>query len=220
MPISKKTTASKKKATKSPGRPKREEVAALEDKLLSVALQEFVSQGYGGASMARIVSLAGISKTTLYSRFSSKAELFRAIVQNQIDALSPSASLHAEDGSCSLEAGLKSYANTSLKQSLQGDMLEVNRLMYSEAHRFPELGEAAAQRTALGIRRIADFIDECAQAEGIPCKNSEAVAEVFILMIRGWFINVALTNRKVSANQRMRWVEGAVHTLLSARSDW
>ena len=53
------------------GRPKLEDVAQIESRLLDVALQEFLAEGYGGTSLTRIVKAAGISKTTLYTRLSS-----------------------------------------------------------------------------------------------------------------------------------------------------
>jgi hypothetical protein len=46
------------------------------------------------------------------------------------------------------------------------------------------------------------------------------VAEIFILMLRGWFFDIMLSGREVSARERRRWVELAVHTLVSSREDW
>jgi hypothetical protein len=119
-----------------------------------------------------------------------------------------------------LEQGLKAYANHMLELNLQGDLLAVNRLISSESHRFPELAAAAAERAELGIKRISSFIEECAQTDGIDCKDPIAVAEAFIFMLRGWHVNAMLTNRKVTASERQKWVSRAVHTLLSARADW
>jgi TetR/AcrR family transcriptional repressor of mexJK operon len=96
----------------------------------------------------------------------------------------------------------------------------VNRLIYSEASRFPELGAAAAERTQLGIQQIAEFVRLCASTDGVPCADPEGVAEAFILMIRGWYMDVTLNNRKVSVAKRRQWVARAVHILLSARADW
>jgi TetR/AcrR family transcriptional regulator, mexJK operon transcriptional repressor len=202
------------------GRPRSEDAVVIESKLLEVALREFLRHGYGGASMTRIVQAAGVSKTTLYSRYPSKDALFRAIVHEQIDRLSPSASLRSDAGPLALEQGLISYANHMIKLSLQGDLLGVDRLIYSESYQFPELGAAAAERTELGIKRISGFIRACAISDGVPCKDPKAVAEAFIFMIRGWYVNVILSNRKVSSAQREHWVRRAVHSLLSARSDW
>jgi AcrR family transcriptional regulator len=202
------------------GRPTQADAAANEKLLLSVALREFLQHGYGGTSMAQIIKAAQVSKTTLYSRYSSKEALFRAIVQQQIGEMAPETALVSDTGSPDLKKGLTDYANRMLELSLQGDMLEVNRLMYSESARFPELGAAAGERTNLGIKRIAAFIKSCASSDGIPCANPNAVAEVFILMVRGWYVNVMLTNRKVTSSQRKAWVERSVHTLLAARADW
>jgi AcrR family transcriptional regulator len=205
---------------RSRGRPTSEDAVVIERKLLELGLREFLQHGYGGASMTRIVQAAGVSKTTLYSRYPSKGELFRAIVYAQIERLSPSASLRSDAGPLALEQGLMSYANHMLQLSLQGDLLGVDRLIYSESCQFPELGAAAAERTELGIKRISGFIRECAIRDGIPCRDPKAVAEAFIFMIRGWYANVILGNRKVGPAQREHWVKRAVHALCSDRSDW
>jgi len=205
---------------RSRGRPKPEDAVAIEKRLLEIALQEFLRQGYGGASMTRIVHAARASKTTMYSRYSSKEELFRAIIAGQIDRLSPSASLESEGDPLPLAEGLKSYASHMLKLNLHDDLLGVNRLIYTESFRFPELGAALAERTELGIQRICDFIRERATADGVPCQEPRAVAETFIFMIRGWYVNAMLSNRPVSSADRERWVECAVRTLLAARADW
>ncbi len=202
------------------GRPRLEDVAEIENKLLDVALQEFMAHGYGGTSVTRIVSKAGVSKTTVYSRFASKEDLFHSIMQKQVERLAPATLLNSGRGKPDLEEGLKSYANHMLELSLEGDFLGVNRLMYSESHRFPELGAAAAERTRLGIKRISEFVRDCAAHDNIPCRDPEAVAEAFILMIRGWYTNILLTNRRVSAKQRQQWVDSAVRVLSSSREEW
>ena len=121
------------RSSRARGRPSSEDAAAIDHELLDIALGLFLQHGYGGTSMRQIVAAAGVSKTTLYSRFTSKADLFRAIMIQQIDRLSPSASLQSEGGPLALEAGLRSYANQMLAVSLEGDVLGVNRLIYSES---------------------------------------------------------------------------------------
>lgn len=205
---------------RTPGRPKPEDINAIESKLLEVGLKEFLEQGYGNAAMARIAKAAGGSKTTLYSRYPSKEELFRAIIFDQIERAAPQASLRSDAGPLDLEQGLKSYANHMLEHSLQDDMIGVNKLVYSECYRFPELGAAAVEKTNLGIKRIAGFISESAVRDGVPCKNPTAIAQVFIFMIRGWYMQVLQANKVVSAAEREEWVNQAVNALLLARKDW
>jgi AcrR family transcriptional regulator len=50
----------KAKSGRPRGRPRPEDVADIEDKLLAVALQEFQDQGYGAASVTNIVKTAGM----------------------------------------------------------------------------------------------------------------------------------------------------------------
>lgn len=202
------------------GRPKLDDVAQIESRLLDVALQEFLAEGYGGTSLTRIVKAAGISKTTLYTRYASKEELFRAICRQQIDRFSAVAALRSPKGPLDLVSGLKAYANRTLEISLEGDLLQVNRLIYSESGRFPELGAAAAERSQLGIADVAVFIRTCADADGVPCRDPQAVAEAFIFMLRGWYVDVLLTNREITARERQHWVESAVRVLLASRADW
>ncbi|MGB1563359.1 MAG: TetR/AcrR family transcriptional regulator [Sinimarinibacterium flocculans] len=202
------------------GRPKQDRVADLEKGLLAVALQEFIVHGYGGASLSRIVKSAGVSKTTLYSRFDSKEALFRAIMRDEIQRLDAATALQPAGQRPGLEEGLKSYANHMMRLNLQGELLAVNRLIASEAHRFPEVAAAAAERAALGIKRISTFIRECAIADGLPCKDPEAAAEAFIFMLRGWHAHAMLLNGKVSTANRQRWIERAVHALIASRSEW
>jgi TetR/AcrR family transcriptional repressor of mexJK operon len=210
----------KGKPRRSRGRPTREDVEGLESKLLAVALSEFVKHGYGGTSMRRIVHVAGISKTTLYSRFPSKEQLFRAIMRRQIERLSAATSRSPHPVRLKLDTVLMAYANHMLKISLRGDLIAVNRLIYGESHRFPELGSAAEERTQLGVRQVAALIRDHARADRFPCSDPEGIAEAFIHMLRGWYVNVLLTNTKVPAAQREQWVARAVHALISGRRDW
>ena len=216
MPIKKLT----KDKPRPRGRPRPEDIEAIENKLLDVALKEFLQYGYGDAAMARIAQAAGGSKTTLYSRYPSKEELFRAIILHHIERAAPEAALRSKAGLLGLEQGLKSFANHMLEHSLQSDIMGVNKLIYSESFRFPELAAAAVEKTNRGITRISGFINESAVRDGIPCMDSTAVAKVFIFMIRGWYMHMLLTNQAISVAEREKWVEQAVNTLLQSREKW
>lgn len=202
------------------GRPKLEDVAQIESRLLEVALQEFLAHGYGGTSLTGIVKAAGISKTTLYARFSSKEDLFRAALRRQIDSLAANAALRARGGPPNLVAGLTAYGNRALEISLEGDLLQVNRLIFSESGRFPEVGLVAAERNRQGVADVAAFIAQCAEADDIACRDPGAVADAFISMLRGWYVGTFLTNRAVSVRERRCWVDTAVRILMAGRADW
>jgi AcrR family transcriptional regulator len=50
--------------------------------IVRAALEEFAGLGYEGASMGRIASAAGISRTVLYDHFSSKHALFLTLLDD------------------------------------------------------------------------------------------------------------------------------------------
>lgn len=208
------------KATRSRGRPRLDEIGGIESELLGAALREFVAHGYGGASLSRIVRAARISKTTLYSRYQSKGDLFRAIMQKQMDRLAQAETLNARAGQLDLAQGLKAYGHRALEASCEEGLLEVNRLIYSEAHRFPELAAAAADRSEIGIAQISDFIARCAAADGIPCRKPRLAAEVFLFMLRGWYVDVLLVGRTATASAQKHWVEAAVDAFVAGRAGW
>lgn len=214
-----KKTPSANESIRLPGRPKAEEVPEMERQLLNAALDEFSANGFAGASMSRIAVVAGISKTTLYSRYVSKEEIFHAIVNQQHTLISPEA-LKSASGVPDLETGLRAYANLVLDLSMNRQILALNRLIYSESDRFPELAAAAAEKTRQGIKRISQFIQDCAKASGARCRDPDSAAEAFVYMLRGWYVDILLTNRRMTAPQRKDWVNRTVRIIILSSGEW
>jgi len=206
-------------APRSRGRPRLADVAAIDNQLLAAALTEFVRCGFGGASMRGISKAANVSRTTLFARYSSKEDLFRAIMTQQVARMAAASTLPA-DGAPDLAAGLIAYGNRALGYSLEGELLEINRLITSTAGQFPEVAAAAAEATGIGIAQIAAFIARCGEADGLPCRDPQVPAECFILLLRGWHGRVMLGGVVASAQERERWVEAMVRTLIAGRAAW
>ncbi|GIX29792.1 MAG: hypothetical protein KatS3mg124_0264 [Porticoccaceae bacterium] len=196
-------------------------MAGRERAILAAALEEFLARGYGGASLSRIVARAGISKTTLYRRYPDKAALFRAVLDRQMARSRPAAPLAASGGApLRLEEGLVRYADAMLAFALREEVRGVERLLCSEAHQFPELAAAAAARNARGVERIAAFLAQCAARDGMPCRDPHGAADQFIALLRGWYLEVLETGRRVTAAERRAWVERAVERFVAGRSAW
>ena len=169
--------------------------------------------------MRGIAKAAGVSRTTLVARFASKADLFRAIMTQQAARMAASSALH-EQGAPDLEKGLTAFGNRALKYSLEGDLLEINRLITSAAGQFPEVAAVVVESTHAGVVQVAEFIARCAEADGVPCRDPEAVAECFILALRGWYGRVLLGGDLPSASARERLVARMVAMLIAGRSGW
>jgi AcrR family transcriptional regulator len=200
------------------GRPTAEDAATLEATLVRVAAQCFFDKGYGPTSMNEVARAAGVSKRTLYARFASKADLFRAIIDQQIRDTGDKVLTGPEPRT--LEGMLRVYAENTLQESLRPEVVQLNRLIYSEGARFPEIGEAAWARAQIGVQRVADLLREYAEREGVPCRDPETVAEMFTTMLRGWYGVVMLRGQAATKAEIRAWTDRMLASFLARRGAW
>jgi AcrR family transcriptional regulator len=203
------------------GRPTAKQLVELEARLIRVARQAFIAQGYGATSMNHVARAARLSKTTLYTRFPSKADLFRAIVDEQVRRVG-GVGLRPiyRPSSNTLEAKLRDYIEHMTRISLRGEVLQINRLIFSEATRFPELGEAASRRAWVGVQQVAALIEEYAVKDGVPCRDPAGAAEIYLMMHKGWYYSRMLTNRPVGNAEMTAAIEKILKHFLAGRSSW
>ena len=206
-------------STRQRGRPRLEEAADIDSALLDVALREFIQNGYDNASMRSIAKAANVHRTTLLGRYATKEELFQAIMTEQIDRMGAITSLRF-GGAPNLRRGLVGYANRALSYSLEGDYLEINRLIYASANRFPAVAAAAKRSTAVGVEQITAFIRQCAEVDKVPAERPELAAECFTLLLRGWYGYAIVSEQPISPRERETWVEQMVDMLLAGRAGW
>ena len=201
------------------GRPRADEREERENQLLGVARRCFIANGYGATSMAEVARAARVSKRTLYARYPSKADLFRAILDEQIQQAGGGVPLRGPKPR-TLEATLRVYAERTLQESLSDEILQLNRLIYSEAGRFPELGDAAWARGQVGVRQVAEHIRDYATRDGVPCRDPDAVAALFIDILRGRYGGMMLRSQPVTAAEITAWTREMVQVFLASRPSW
>jgi TetR/AcrR family transcriptional repressor of mexJK operon len=202
------------------GRPKAEDLAALEARLLTVGRQLFFRLGYGATTMSDVAKAARCSKTTLYSRFTSKEALFRAILSEQVARWDSGVHHTPMPAFDSIEEVLLAYGDVVLRAGLTTDFVQVNRLLNSESGRFPELAAIADARFRLGVDYLAGEIRGAAEREQRPCPDPDSVAELFLTLTHGWCAILILGDRIPSAEVRQTWLANAVRNLLGGRASW
>lgn len=118
--------------------PKRQQNRILrERRILDAALTIFSGKGFVGASMDDIAAEAGISKPTLYQYFASKDELFTAMMSQERDHMLESFAYPSASG---MVAELYAFSWHYAEIVLRPDMLNLARLIISEAQRLPDIG--------------------------------------------------------------------------------
>jgi TetR/AcrR family transcriptional regulator, mexJK operon transcriptional repressor len=187
---------------------------------VEIAAEEFLTRGYGAASLSRIVQQARISKTTLYSRYPSKEALFREVVRQLPVIARPSDALPQISSAVDLEKGLENFAYKMINAAFQARPLLVTRLVLSESARFPELAHMASENTGRGIDRIANFIAQCARQRGLETEDVRSIAEAYIHMLRGWYFDQIMTGRVVPDQERRRWARQVARTVTRSAPGW
>jgi TetR/AcrR family transcriptional regulator len=107
--------------------------------LLSAALELFVEKGFAATRVEEVAKRAGVSKGTLFLYFSSKEELFKAVVRENISMRFGewAEELQSYSGS---SADLLRYCMTSWWERIGSTKASgIPKLMMSEAGNFPEL---------------------------------------------------------------------------------
>ncbi len=212
---------SKQRATTVPatrrGRPTLSRVGEIDRAILSAAQGLFLSQGFADTSMEAVAAEAGISKGTLYARYSTKQALFEAIAADRLQAWSlqapgPSAAIG------SLEARLLKRARSILDGISIPEVQAFGRLLTAEAKRFPELARDFYDR---GFRSAVEHTrDDLVEALGPNWPETldpAAVASIFCAGLIGWYRieaaarDVKKAERDVFARQMVAFCLRALH---------
>lgn len=183
-----------------------------------MAAAAFLAEGYQGASMSRIAARLGGSKGTLYRYFPSKEALFDAHVRRYCAAQAEAmfALLAAGD---SVEAALTAFGRGFLAFVVSDLHLRNFRLITAEAERSPVIGRAFYEAGPLnGVRRLADFLEQAANAGRLRLDRPLEHAHAFIGLVQNRMLKARLccVMDEPSPEEVDREVAGAVQTFLAA----
>lgn len=188
------------------GRPSEAERQAIDERVIEAAFDIFRLHGFEAARMDRIAPAAGITKMSLYRRFSGKAELLAAVI------LRKSAQLHAElpraDEEADPVAGLKALMWTYRERIGADRMLALQRLALTAATE-DAVRQALAEVRARYVEPV-DLLVERAQSFGVlPQMAIDELREILFDLLVNDAASLPLHGYASPANQRrifeQRW---------------
>jgi TetR/AcrR family transcriptional repressor of mexJK operon len=147
--------------------------------ILEGAATVFASDGYEGASMARIAAVAGVSKGTLYNHFDSKAALFTAYVGETCDRHLGRVFDSANHDGDPAEV-LRGIGKRMVRMMLSDVGLSIYRVVIAEAAKFPALARGffeAGPARAIGF--MADWLEEETRRGRLAVPDPAFAAEQF-----------------------------------------
>jgi AcrR family transcriptional regulator len=165
------------------GRPTAAAAAELMDRLRTAAVETFLEHGYEGTTMETVAQAAGITKTTLYSRYPDKRALFIAVTTWALTRLECEEQ-DPEPLPDDLADALAVIARAILARSVDPDIARLNRMAIAESSRFPEF--AANSQAVTWTPRIQPIMELLRRHElsgTIIVHDIELAAEQFFAMV-------------------------------------
>jgi AcrR family transcriptional regulator len=199
------------------GRPSHAAALELRDRILEVATELFLTEGYGSTSIEAVAARARISKRTLYHRFDDKAALFAAVVHRIIEKARPPPGVPLLEGT-TLQEILRRLAGLLLRAALSPQAIALHRLVTAESVRFPNLVRAVydegwvQQATAL----IGDLLSRELRDTRLTVELRSFAAEQFLHVVvalpqrRIMGLGVPMTPVEIDA-----WADNAVNLFLN-----
>lgn len=134
--------------------------AARRKAFVDAARELFFANGYAGTTMSSIASKVGGSKTTLWTYFPSKEDLFAAVVDDIVGHYGAALLVDLPLDRPVIDV-LRHFGNVLMNTLLSPTMLALYRLVVGEAERFPHLAETFYDRgPRRGKARIAAWMGE------------------------------------------------------------
>jgi TetR/AcrR family transcriptional regulator of autoinduction and epiphytic fitness len=160
--------------------------------LLDVATEVFVSEGFSAASTNEIARRANSSKTTFYSRFPTKEQLFLAVIERRMTGI-----FRQVGGSLPeappIEETLRNFGSAMIRFLLSKEQIALVRVVSMESAKFPELGKRFYE---LGPKRgeeaLAAYLTKQAEKGRLLNEDPSQMAQHFVSLVTGgpvrWFI--------------------------------
>jgi AcrR family transcriptional regulator len=134
--------------------------------LMAAALDLFVERGYAATRLDDVAARAGVSKGTLYLYFSSKEELFKAVVRSGIVPLIEHGERLQDEHRGSAGDLLRKIVFSWWQSVGSSTLGGIPKLMFSECRNFPEIGQFYFQEVISRSYRLIESVMESGMSSG------------------------------------------------------
>lgn len=156
-----------------------------EQEVLKVASDYFLNHGYKGTSINAMARDSGISKESIYRYFSSKKELFEAVIAKALTEYQEKLQvLNFEFESIALDEALRRAARSIIAAVTADVTLALRRLIFQETVNSPDIGEFYYE---IGPRVAYDNLTKVFAAHQAETDfESEKLSHYFVAMLLHW----------------------------------
>lgn len=186
--------------------------------ILEGARQEFLSQGFAGATVDRIASNAGVSKATIYTHFKGKEGLFKALVEQMAQDRFQVFDVSQEQAAKPREFLRHLCLGFLEKKSEDEEFRAFQRMLIGESDRFPYLSKTFVE----GFMKPAlEWLTAYLAAQPqVQVKDPEAVARIFFgAMVHFALVQELLNGKELIPLERDRLVDSLVDLIIPPSKD-
>jgi TetR/AcrR family transcriptional regulator, mexJK operon transcriptional repressor len=159
--------------------------------LLDIAAKVFIDEGFAAASTNQIARLANASKTTFYSRFPTKEELFLAVVERRMKLIFERVATFPEGAD--LRSSLEEFGMNLLQVALSPEQMRLVRMVSMESTKYPELAKRFYENgPGRGERALAEYLAVQIRLGRLSNEDAHAIAGHLMSLLAGtrvrWFV--------------------------------
>lgn len=159
--------------------------AAKPQQILDAARDLFTRDGFSGTSMDAVAKAAAVSKATIYAHFSSKEELFGAMMSAECGRYWPELMELEVPAGAPVEV-LHALARRFMRFITSSYAISLLRIVAAESARIPELGRIFYESgPARGRARFADFVRHLDRIGVLNAADPVKATDHFFSLMRG-----------------------------------
>ncbi len=197
------------------GRPTRDQAEARHGELLDTALDMFLESGFAQTTMEGVAAAVGMTKRTIYARYKSKADLFRATVQRAIEqSMVSDDALRALDNG-DLESTLTAIAKMRVAHVMTPAGLKLQRIINTESYRFPEIFNWSYEQSAGPvITFLTDLLRQHDSVGAVCIERPDMAANFFMSMVVGGPVRILVSGNMLNQDEIDERINFAVRLFL------
>ena len=186
------------------GRPTPEGSAQLDRHVLEVATALFIEQGFSATSLEGIARVAGCSKASLYRRYASKEDLFKAVVAARGQLLLEESSAVEATPKDPLDA-TREITRFFLDFMLRPETLEAYRIVIADGHRIPSVVEEMMKDIVEPFMAIISrLLRAAADAGQIEPADHDETTRVLMSLVLGWPLQTTMLRQNTLHDPQVR----------------
>jgi TetR/AcrR family transcriptional repressor of mexJK operon len=186
--------------------------------LLDVAAEVFIAEGFAAASTNEMARRANASKTTFYSRFPTKEDLFLAVIARRMTKIFEQVAKFPEGRT--IQSTLRQFGANLLHVALSPEQISLIRMISMESGRYPELATRFYENgPKRGEEALATYLAGQIKIGQLREEDPLMMARHLMSLITGspvrWFV-LGFDSEAIAERSLSKHIDGVVNLFLRA----